>query len=156
MEKKLFLLLMTGMMVIFLNGCGLLTAVAVISSFQTYESVMELNWGIDLPDGYEELYYESEPHPRGEGPRYCVLSYADEAALDGFRDWTAVEGPTTYCDSYSELVEETIAHLEVPEEYYPDYANCFWWYQRSTDGDIRDELLMLRKGNILYIIEGFY
>lgn len=144
-----------------LSGCvSVVTAIAVYDAIvpdaQQYASVMKANWGITLPSGFERLYYESEEHPRGEGPRYCVLSYADGSVLDDFRDWTTEDGATTYCDSYGELVEETVTFLEVPEEYRVNVDECVRWYCRATDEDTRDELLMLRDGALLYIVEGFY
>ena len=161
MKKKLCALLLAVLTVVPLSGCvSFITASVVYHSIlpdnQEYAAVVKANWDISLPSGFELLFSESEAHPRGEGPRYGVLRYADEAALDGFREWTEVVGPTRYCGSYTELVEETIEELVIPEESYPDYEQALWWYSHATDEDPRDEILMLRNGATLYIIEGFY
>ncbi len=161
MKKRICALFLAVFIMLSLTGCvSIFTAFAVYDAIvpdeQQYAAVVKANWGLDLPQGYERLYYNSEQHPRGEGPRYCVLSYEDESVLDNFRDWTTEDGATTYCDSYSELVEETVSFLEVPEEYRVNCDECVWWYCRATDEDTRDELLMLRDGNLLYIVEGFY
>lgn len=161
MKKKLCALVLAVLMAISLSGCVSLIAAsvvyhAILSDDQEYAVVVKANWDISLPSGFELLFYESEEHPRGEGPRYCVLRYTDETALDEFREWTEVVGPTTYCDSYMELVEETIDKLSISEEFHPDYEQAVWWYCNATDEDSRDEILMLRNGSILYIIEGFY
>lgn len=161
MKKKLCALFLAVLIAIPLSGCvSFITASvvyhAILPDDQEYAAVVRANWGITLPAGFEQIFYSSEQHPRGEGPRYCVLQYEDEAQLDGFREWTAEIGATTYCSSYAELVEKTLEGLSVPEEHHPDYEHAVWWYCRATDKDTRDELLMLRNGTMLYIIEGFY
>ncbi len=161
MKKKLCVLILALLIVISLSGCvTFMTAVsvydAIVSDEQQYATVLKANWGITLPSGFERLYYESEEHPRGEGPRYCVLKYEDDSSLEDFRNWTTEDGTTTYCDSYSELVAETVEFLNVPEEFWLEFDQCVWWYCRATDEDTRDELLMLRNGPVLYIVEGFY
>ena len=161
MKKKLCALVLSVLMAIPLSGCVSFMAAsvvyhAIVPDDQEYAMVVKANWGIALPSGFELLFYESEEHPRGEGPRYCVLRYTDGAVLDQFREWKEMVGPTTYRGSYTELVEETIEELSIPEEFHPDYEQAVWWYCRATDEDPRDEILMLRNGAILYIIEGFY
>lgn len=161
MKKRICALFLAVFIMLSLTGCvSIFTAFAVYDAIvpdeQQYAAVVKANWGLDLPQGYERLYYNSEQHPRGEGPRYCVLSYEDESVLDNFRDWTTEDGATSYHGSYTELVEEAIEVLFVPEEYHPDYEAAVWWYYHARDEDMRDEILMLRNGEMLYIIEGFY
>jgi len=164
-KKRLSVLLLTLLMTVLLSGCGVLLAVgiagdavydAMVSDEQQYARALKTNWEITLPDGYEIMFYDSERHPRGEGPRYCALYYADSAVLESFRPWTAEEKATTCCGSYSELAEETLTALSVPEEYQPNGADGFWWYTHSAGKDVRDEILMLWSGNMLYIVEGLY
>ena len=157
MKKKLCALVLAVLVAIPLSGCVSFIAAsvvyhAILSDDQEYAAVVKANWDISLPSGFELLFYESEEHPRGEGPRYGVLKYEDEAVLDQFMEWTKIEGSTWYFD----FVEETIESLSVPEEYHPDYEQTVWWYSHATDEDPRDEILMLRNGSTVDIIEGFY
>lgn len=161
MKKRIVVLVLSLLMMISLTGClGIFTATVVYDALgpgRTYASALKRNWGLRLPAGYEEVYYISEPHPRGEGPRYCILRYEDEGALDEFRPWTTEDGATTYYDSYLDFIEEALNDLEVPTEFYPDCARCEWWYCRQPESeDSRDEMLILRSGGMLYIVEGFY
>lgn len=146
---------------LFLGGCSVVlagTAVydALTTDEQQYAGVLKNNWGISLPEGFELICSESIPSPQGDGLRYALLRYEDPSVLDGFRPWSAEEGETFHSDNYTGLVEDAIEYLSVPEEFHPDYETVLWWYGYEKDKDPRDEILMLRDGDLLYIIQSFF
>ena len=145
---------------LFLGGCSVVlagTAVydALTPDEQQYARVLKNNWGISLPEGFELICSESIPSPFGDGLRYALLRYEEPSVLDDFRTWKVEEGETFYSGSYTGLVEDAIEYLSVPEEFHPNYENILWWYAHATDHDPRNEILMLRDGDLLYIIESF-
>ena len=160
MKKKLCVLALTVIIVFTLSGCmmAFMTAFSVYDALvpdeQQYVSVVRNNWGFSLPieGGCEQLYYDSENHPRGEGLRYCVLRYEDETVLDKYREWTTEDGLGYYLDSYLDLVPEAFEALGVPEEYRLNLEQCQWWYYREG----QDEILLFRSGAILYVVESFF
>ena len=159
MKKKLCALLLAVLILFSLSGCAtLLTATAVYDALvpdeQQYAAVLRRNWNISLPEGFELIYYGEIPSPHGDGLRYALLRYNDPSVLDDFRTWTGEEGTTYFFSSYPELVEEAIDYLSVPEKFHPDYENPLWWYTHKADS-AWDEILMLRSGDLLYIIQSF-
>ena len=146
---------------LFLGGCSaVLAGTAVYDALtpdeQQYARVLKNNWGISLPEGFELICSESIPSPHGDGMRYALLRYEDPSVLDGFRQWSAEEGKTFHSGNYIGLVEDAIEYLSVPEEFHPNYENALWWYTRTVNKDPRDEILMLRDGDLLYIIQSIF
>ena len=166
MKKKLCALLLAVLMVIPLSGCVIamtattvvLTATVVYDALvpdeQQYARVLRNNWDISLPEGFELICCEEIPGPHGDGLRYALLRYNEPSVLDDFRAWTGEEGTTYFFSSYTRLVEEAIDYLSVQEEFHPDYENLLWWYTHKADTPW-DEILMLRDGDLLYIIQSF-
>ena len=166
MKKKLCALLLAVIMLFSLSGCVTfltaatvgLTAITVYDAMvpdeQQYAAVLRRNWDISLPEGFELIYSEETPSPHGDGLRYALLRYNDSSVLDDFRVWNGEEGATYFFNSYTELVEEAIDYLSVPEEFHPNYENLLWWYTNKEETPW-DEILMLRDGDLLYIIQSF-
>lgn len=150
MKKKLCALFLSVLMAIPLSGCvgEFLLVMIVADAVATYGDpyVMRINWGIQLPDGYEELYGTSEKGR--DGNRYHVVRYGDESVLDDLLSW----GEAPYGANFKSFSETVLDAMEVPLEFRPDYEASGWYYTSQTD-DNRDKLLLLRDGNTLYIVE---
>jgi len=122
----------------------------------TYSSVLEANWGIELPvkalckEVYEE---DTGPSFHGDGIRYHVFSYRYEDYIDLMFAWSGNENKNTlYYQSYSEAADIWLGELGIPSEQYPDYDACFCWYKNAHDNS---EMIIFWNPQInrLYIVE---
>lgn len=131
----------------------------VASGLSEYHQVVKLNWEIDLPGGYEELYAYSEPSFHGDGLRYHVLDYPagaeDKKNLERiwrieqlFRD---AELPSEW---EIERINGWLDEMGVPGEFAPDYGRCELLYARKED---HSELYLLWQAGdgTLYVVESF-
>lgn len=74
--------LLIGCCVALLLGIALGGFLAYYVASEPYTNVVEANWGIVLPVGYEELYgQEVEASFHGDGCRYHVLQYGVESFM---------------------------------------------------------------------------
>lgn len=57
-----------------------------------YTKAMKINWSINLPDGYERVYDESEDKSStnflGDGNRYTVIKYNENPEFEDEITWT--------------------------------------------------------------------
>lgn len=153
MKKKLCALCLAVIMLFSLGGCVIegLVVMTVASVVMTYDDpyVLHINWGIRLPDGYEELYAEEEEGR--DGNRYHVVYYEDTTVLAEWLPWSYnVED----MEDYRTLAERALERMDIPQEFYPEFQDCALWFS-CQEGDPRDKLLIIWNDNILYIIEHY-
>lgn len=152
MKRKLCALFLAVLMVLPLSGCvveGLMiVTVATLVAGIGDHYALRTNWGIQLPDGYEELYGMTEVGR--DGDRYHVIRYDSAADLDALVVWNRAP-----CGAeLQQMVNDSLERIEVPSEVYPDYNN--WsWFQMIGEDDSRDQLLIFCDGNTLYIYEHY-
>ena len=121
-----------------------------------YSSVLEANWGIELPiKALCKEVYEADTGPsfHGDGVRYHVFSYRYEDYIDLMFAWSGnLENETLFYRSYSEASDIWLDELDIPEEQYPDYDDCFCWYKSAHDNS---EILIFWNPEInqIYILE---
>lgn len=135
----------------------LLVGIGIRSLIPSYASVFEANWGIQLPVKAlcrQIFATDTGPSFHGDGTRYHVFSYRYEDYIDLMIAWRYKENATLFYDSYSETAEKLLSNLQVPEELYPDYDNCFYCYRTQEDNS---ELLIFwnPECNRLYVLEQF-
>ena len=141
----------------------LLIVVVLVSSWTiyrsiipSYASVLEANWGIELPVKAicKEVYSEDTgPSFHGDGIRYHVFSYRYEDYIDLMFAWSGnLENKTLFYQSYSEAADVWLGELVIPQEQYPDYDSCFCWYKNEYDNS---EIIIFWNPEInrLYIVE---
>ena len=141
----------------------LLIVVVLVSSWTiyrsiipSYASVLEANWGIELPVKAicKEVYSEDTgPSFHGDGIRYHVFSYRYEDYIDLMFAWSGnLENKTLFYQSYSEAADVWLGELVIPQEQYPDYDSCFCWYKNEHDNS---EIIIFWNPEInrLYIVE---
>ena len=121
----------------------------------SYASVLEANWGVELPAKAlcKEVYEEDAgPSFHGDGVRYHVFSYRYEDYIDLMFTWRHTESNTLHYASYSEAADIWLETLNIPEEKYPDYDNCLYWYKAEDDNS---EMIIFWNPEInrLYIVE---
>ena len=137
--------------------------VALISTWTIYKSivpsyfsVLEANWGIELPVKAicKEVYSEDTgPSFHGDGIRYHVFSYCYEDYIDLMFAWSGnLENRTLFYQSYSDAADMWLGELGIPQDQYPDYDACFCWYKNEHDNS---EVIIFWNPEInrLYIVE---
>lgn len=122
----------------------------------SYSSVLEANWGIELPiKALCKEVYEADTGPsfHGDGIRYHVFSYRYEDYIDLMFAWSGnLENETLFYQSYSEASDIWLDELDIPMEQYPDYDACFYWYKSEHDNS---EIIIFWDPEInrIYIVE---
>ena len=126
------------------------------SIIPSYASVLEANWGVELPVKAlcKEVYSEDiGPSFHGDGIRYHVFSYRYEDYIDLMFAWSGnFENRTLFYQSYSDAADMWLGELGIPQEQYPDYDVCFCWYKNEHDNS---EIIIFWNPEInrLYIVE---
>ena len=150
----------------------LLIVVVLVSSWTiyrsivpSYSSVLEANWGIELPiKALCKEVYEADTGPsfHGDGVRYHVFSYKNSAAIEQMLPWSDTDGNTLawsqiqgqekVYQTYTEAADIWLGELDIPAEQYPDYDSCFCWYKNEHDNS---EIIIFWNPEInrLYIVE---
>lgn len=151
MKKKLCALLLAVLMAVPLSGCvgELLLVATVATAVATHDDpyVLRINWGIRLPDGYEELFAEVEEGK--DGNRYHVVRYEDTAELANWVPWMYnVEN----LEDYQALARLSLERMNIPQEFLPNFHDCALWFDQQ-EVDFRDKLLIIWSENTIYIIE---
>lgn len=122
----------------------------------SYSSVLEANWGIELPMKAlcKEVYRkDTGPSFHGDGIRYHVFSYRYEDYIDLMFAWSGnMENKTLFYQSYPEAADIWLGELDIPQEQYPDYDACFCWYKNAHDNS---EMIIFWNPEInrLYVVE---
>lgn len=119
-----------------------------------YGETIEANWGITLPDGYEQAYQaDTGASFHGDGVRYHVLSYPEEMEFEGIK-WGAVSQETLFAGSALEAAQDFLAQLEIDEAWNIPYERCVAYHQSQEDNS---ELLLFwdEEDAVLYIVESF-
>ena len=151
MKKKFCALFLALLMAFPLSGCVIegmvVVTVATLVAGIGDHYALRTNWGIQLPDGYVELYGVTEVGR--DGDRYHVIRYDCSADLDALVAWN--QAP---CGCLKQTPKESLERMEVPLEFYPDYDN-WYWFQMIDEDDSRDQLLLFRDGDTLYIYEHY-
>ena len=122
-----------------------------------YSSVIHANWGFGLPSEahYSEVYYkDSGASFHGDGIRFHVFSYKEEKPVEEMLAWSGKEEETIFSSSYREAVTEWLNSIDVPNEKYPDYSKCLYWYGSQNDNS---EIIVLwdKSSMMIYVVESF-
>ena len=135
------------------------------SPVPSYFSVLEANWGIELPiKALCKEVYEADIGPsfHGDGIRYHVFCYVKSSEIEKILPWSDVngntlawsqtEGEAKRYQTYREATDLWLSELEIPQDQYPDYDACFCWYKNEHDNS---EIIIFSnpETNRLYIVE---
>ena len=121
----------------------------------SYASTLEANWGLALPEGYDEIYAtDSGASFHGDGIRYHVFSYEEGAARPDAA-WGEAAGPTHFADGVVSAAEDFLAQLsDIPSEWRIPYEACVSAY--DSQEDLSELLLFLdEESRTLYVVESF-
>ena len=149
--KKLILSILS---VIIVLGAAMLLAGKYLSDYNT---ALKANWEISIPSKarYSEIYTkDSGPSFLGDGIRYHVFSYKENAYAEEMLDWEADEKESIFHGNYSDTVNAWLDAIEVPAEYRPNCSQCLFWYDSRNDNS---EIIILwdAENSTIYVVESF-
>ena len=129
----------------------------ICAKITDYSPVIKANWNIDFAaytDTTEIYSIDNVKSILGDGYRYYIFQYENEDGVSEMFDWSNEEGKTRYCPTYTKTVNEWLKQINVPEEYYPDYSSCKYWYNKKEDNS---EIIILWNDtkDKLYVVELF-
>ena len=122
-----------------------------------YSMILKMNWGLQMPAKSKciEIYEQDTGDSfHGDGKRYHVFSYENEDEVKAMFTWSFEENKTIYHSCYSEAVNEWLDEIIVPDERYPNFPQCLWWYDKQEDNS---EIIVMwdSQEKIVYIAESF-
>lgn len=129
----------------------LISSVIITKEKNRYFHVINMNWNLDLPINYEEIYYkDSGPSFNGDGERYYVFKYENLEEINDAIEWQDKNS------SVEINMVSILRKLKVPEEYHPNYnSNCKYYYYMKEDNS---KIYMILDINLnkVYIVEDIF
>ncbi len=119
-----------------------------------YPNIIKLNWALELPLNYSELYSEdSGPGFHGDGIRYHIFQYQNTEKTDTLLSWSE-EGQSRIGKSFRITAQGWLDELNVPTEFRPNYDNCVYYYAIQNDCS---EIIIFYEAETcrLYVLEQF-
>lgn len=131
-----------------------------VLSNRPYTKVLEVNWGIDLPEaGVEEVYSFSAPSFHGDGIRYHVIDYPAgneskrilNAMFQIEKIFAGADFPTS--EQIAD-VEELLKDIDIRGDAIPDWSKYQLVYMKQQDNSELYLFYWSGTGTI-YIVESF-
>lgn len=137
---------------------GIITVIMLISSViitkekNLYYHAINMNWNLNLPRNYEEIYYkDSGPSFNGDGERYSIFKYENLEEINDLIDWQDKN------NSIEISMVSILRKLKVPEEYYPNYNNSnFKYYYYMKEDNSKIYMILDINLNKIYIVEDIF
>ena len=137
---------------------GIITVIMLISSViitkekNLYYHAINMNWNLNLPRNYEEIYYkDSGPSFNGDGERYSIFKYENLEEINDLIDWQDKN------NSIEISMVSILRKLKVPEEYYPNYNNSnFKYYYYMKEDNSKIYMILDINLNKVYIVEDIF
>lgn len=150
MKKKVFYI--TSIIIICAIAVGILLYLN-----SNYSITLKTNWGFHMPikSRCVEIYENDTGDSfHGDGNRYHVFSYKNEDGIKAMFTWSSAEKETAYHFCYSEAVNKWLDEINVPDEQYPNFSQCLWWYDKQEDNS---EIIVMwdSQEKKVYIVESF-
>ncbi len=126
----------------------ILSTAIIIKEHNRYYHIININWKINLPREYEEIYYtDSGPSFHGDGKRYSIFQYESLDEINNILDWK------TRNDNIEQPIINILEKLEVPKEYYPNFNDEFKYYYNIEED--RSQIYIILNSNLkkVYIVE---
>lgn len=127
----------------------ILSTAIIVREESRYYHTVNMNWKINLPREYEEIYYtDSGPSFHGDGERYSVFKYETLNEINNVVEWREK-------NNIEPFVMSILGRLEVPKEYYPDFNDDFRYYYEMKED--RSEIYIILNSRLkkVYIVENF-
>lgn len=133
-----------------------IAAAVVIAHFLSYSYTLKVNWNVEIPSGYDELYAYSTESSHGDGVRYHVFRYNGSRSAEKLDTMFLgmADLDTEVNHDVTELVGGWLEEIAVPTEAYPPYSDCACITAKQNDGS---QLVLLWNSaeKTLYIAEKF-
>lgn len=136
---------------------GIITVIMLISSViitkeqNLYYHAINMNWNLNLPRNYEEIYYkDSGPSFNGDGEGYSIFKYENLEEVNYLIDWQDKN------NSIEINMISILRKLEVPEEYYPNYNSNFKYYYYMKEDNSKIYMILDINLNKIYIVEDIF
>ncbi|WP_297713097.1 hypothetical protein [Clostridium sp.] len=136
---------------------GTITVIMLISSViitkeqKRYFHAINMNWNLDLPRNYEEIYYkDSGPSFNGDGERYSIFKYENLEEINDVIDWQDKN------NSIEINMVRILKKLKVPEENYPNYNSNFKYYYCMKEDNSKIYMILDINLNKIYIVEDIF
>jgi predicted heme/steroid binding protein len=122
-----------------------------ISEHNKYSRILKMNWKIELPDKYKEIYsLDSGPSFHGDGERYHIFGYENNINISSSLEWR--DGKDS---ALEENVKDILGKLEVSEENIPDLQKSYKYYYKLADDSSRIYIIFSSNLNRVYVVEEF-
>lgn len=119
--------------------------------FASNAKIIYMNWGINLPKAYTEIYsVEGDGSIFGDGPRYHIFQYKNDSEINKNIKWISNKNADMESDTNSILKS-----LKVSDKYMPDYQKKYQYYTKKKDDNSTLYLVYFNDIKDLYIIENF-
>lgn len=114
-----------------------------------YDEIIYLNWQINLPTEYEEIYsLDSGPSFHGDGERYHIFQYKKEDRIGVFLFWENRKNR-----EIEKEVKEILWSLKVPKDKKPNFQKPYYYYIKRKIDFSNIYLIFFMDTKKLYIIE---
>ena len=136
---------------------GIITVIMLMSSViitkeqNLYYHAINMNWNLNLPRNYEEIYYkDSGPSFNGDSERYSIFKYENLEEVNYLIDWQDKN------NSIEINMISILRKLEVPEEYYPNNNSNFKYYYYMKEDNSKIYMILDINLNKIYIVEDIF
>lgn len=128
-----------------------LSTVIMIKEQNRYYHILNMNWKLNLPRQYEEIYYKDSGESfHGDGERYSVFQYNTLEEINNAIELNSKN------DNIEPSVTKILEKLKVSKDYYPDFNNDYKYYYKIKEDT--SQLYIILDSNLkkAYIVENIF
>jgi hypothetical protein len=149
--KKIIIGIIVGVILVVIVFNLVIFAPVFTMLFASNANIIHINWGINLPTSYTEIYsVEGDGSIFGDAPRYHIFQYKNDSEINKTIKW--MSGKNTDMESDTNSI---LKSLKVSDKYMPDYQKKYKYYTKIKDYDSTLYLVYFNDTNEMYIIENF-
>lgn len=116
---------------------------------KSYTEIINMNWSIELPKPYEEIYsIDSGPSFHGDGERYHIFDYKNKDDIELSLKWKDDKNL-----SMESKIGEVLDNLSVSQEYMPKFESKYQYYSKREQDSSTIYLIFIPDIKRLYVIE---
>ena len=118
-----------------------------VNTVITEKSLIESNWGITIPNDYEEIFNKNTQSFHGDGARYTVYNTSRQ-------NYFTSNFTSTKDKNLEVFVSEIKLNLAVPIEYQPDLRSGYTWIEYKGDNSNSKLVMLYNPGSTrLFVIQ---
>lgn len=128
-----------------------LSTVIMIKEQNRYYHILNINWKLNLPRQYEDIYYkDSGASFHGDGARYSVFQYNTLEEINNTIELNSKN------DTMEPAITKILENLKVSKDYYPDFNNDFKYYYKVKEDNSQLYILIDSTLKKAYIVENIF